>query len=315
MPSSAVRTFSDAEAYGAAIRAARVQVTVTERGQFEAKLLRIDFHRLWMQRFSENLPRVVHNAIIPGRAAISFQTRSGPCLLWSGVEMKASQIVQHSSGHDAYQLSRGAACFGSMSLTSEHMASVGATMAGIDLTPPHHMRLLTPSPSAMAKLLRLHAAAGHLAENNPELIANPDSAHGLEQALVEAMVRCLDNSEMHEDSVAQRQHELIMHRFFRLLEEDQAQPLYVPEICQAIGVSDRTLRVCCHEQFGMGPKHYLLLRRLHLAERALRRAAPGTTTVTDVATRYGFWHLGLFASEYRSLFGEPPSATLRRQPS
>lgn len=55
-----------------------------------------------------------------------------------------------------------------------------------------------------------------------------------------------------------------------------------------------------------------MLRRMHLARRALRRAAGGET-VTDVATRYGFWQLGRFAVEYRALFGETPSATLRRQ--
>jgi AraC-like DNA-binding protein len=147
-------------------------------------------------------------------------------------------------------------------------------------------------------------------ENTPEIIANPDAARGLEQALVEAMVGCLGKSEVREDSVAQRQHQLIMCRFRGLLEESPAQPNYIPEICRAIRVSEQTLRVCCHEQFGMGPKHYLLLRRLHLARRELRKAAPDATTVTDIVTR---WHFGLFAGEYQSLFGEPPSVTLHRQ--
>jgi hypothetical protein len=40
----------------------------------------------------------------------------------------------------------------------------------------------------MAKLQRLHAVAGNLAERSPEIIANPDAARGLEQALIEAMV-------------------------------------------------------------------------------------------------------------------------------
>ena len=186
-------------------------------------------------------------------------------------------------------------------------------MAGSELTPPRDTLVVTPQTGAMAKLQRLHAAAGHLAETAPEIIANPDAAYGLEQALIEAMVGCLGDNETREDSVAQRQHELIIRRFRRVVEENPDQPLYVPELCKAIGVSERTLRVCCQEQLGIAPKRYLLFRRLHLARRALRKGLPATTTVTEIATRYGFWHFGRFAGEYQSLFGESPSVTLRRQ--
>ena len=58
MPSSAVRTFSDPDDYATSMRATKAEVTVTGRGKFTAKLIRIDLHRLWMQRFSDNLPRV-----------------------------------------------------------------------------------------------------------------------------------------------------------------------------------------------------------------------------------------------------------------
>jgi AraC-like DNA-binding protein len=312
MPSSAVRTFTDPDDYAATIRATKAEVTVTGRGQFTAEIIRIDLHRLWMQRFSDNLPRVAHSAGKSGRTIISFRTHPGPSLLWGGAEMHPTNIVRHGQGEGTFQRSSGSASWGAMSRPMEVAAAVGETLAGCDLMPPRNALLITPLPSAMARLQRLHAAAGQLAEDAPEIIANPDAARGLEQALIETMVSCLAHREGGENSLAQGHHAIVMRRFRRVVEENPEQSLYVPEICNAIRVSSRTLRVCCQEHLGMGPKRYLLLRRMHLARRALRNAAPDATTVTDIATRYGFWQLGRFAVEYQSVFGESPSVTLHR---
>jgi AraC-like DNA-binding protein len=73
-----------------------------------------------------------------------------------------------------------------------------------------------------------------------------------------------------------------------------------------------TLNTCYWEHRGMGPKHYLLLRRMHMVRRALRDSTSTETTVTEIATRYGFWQFGRLAVEYKALFGESPSATLAR---
>lgn len=314
MPSSAIRSFADPDEYAAAIRATRAELTVLERGRFAAKLTRIDLHRLWMQRFSENLPRVAHSANIPGRAIISFRTQLGPDLSWSGAEMLPTTMTRHNEGQDAYQRSSGPVHWAAMSLSTGDLAALGADVVGCDLTPPEDGLILHPPPFAMTKLLRLHAEAGRLAQTAPEIIVSHEAARGLEQALVLALLSCLRGGEAQRNTVAQRRHTAIMRRFRTAVEAQAEQPLYLTELCAAVGVSAGTLRNCCQEQLGMSPKKFLLLRRLHLANRALREADRTATTVTDIATRFGFWELGRFAVRYGLLFGEPPSATLRNSP-
>ena len=62
----------------------------------------------------------------------------------------------------------------------------------------------------------------------------------------------------------------------------------------------------------MSPMQYLWLRRMNLVRRELQQQNL-RTTVTTTAMNFGFWHLGRFADEYRSLFGESPSSTLARR--
>jgi AraC-like DNA-binding protein len=312
MPSSAVRTFSDPDDYAACIRNSTAEMTITGRGVFSAKLTRIDLHSLWMQRLSDNLPRIAHLGAME-RPAVTFRTRPGPSLLRGGVEVSPTHIVRHTENESGFQHSSGLADWAAMSLPIEDMVSVGAAIADLDLTPPKDPTLVAPSPAAMAKLQGLHAAASRLAEEAPDIIAHPEAARGLEQALIEAMVGCLANREGRANSLAQGQHAIVMRRFRRVVEENPEEPLYIPDICKTIGISPRALLVSCQEHFGMGPKRYLLLRRMHLVRRALRQATPGTTSVTEMAMRYGFWQLGRFAVKYHSLFGEVPSATLRRE--
>ena len=314
MPFSAVRSFSDPEDYAEAIRGTKAEITVAGRGHFAARHTRIDLQHLRMQRFSESLPRVMHSATVSGRAIITFSTHPGAGMFRAGLEMRPTCIMRLSEGDCAFHRSAGAASWAAMSLPVEVMVSAGAAVGGCDLAPPCSTLSVTPEAAAMARLQHLHAAVARLAEHTPGTLGNPATAHSLEQTLVEAMIRCLSGAERPADTLALQHQCVIMRRFRRVLELHRHQPVYIPELCAEIGVSDRALRACCHRQLGMGPHRYLLLRRMHLAHRALLGGAPAETTVTDIATRYGFWQFGRFAQDYKFLFGEVPSATLARGP-
>jgi AraC family ethanolamine operon transcriptional activator len=86
----------------------------------------------------------------------------------------------------------------------------------------------------------------------------------------------------------------------------------VPQISLELGVSRRTIEYLFHDLLGTSPRVYFMMRRLNLCRHALMTAHPGKATVASIATRFGFYELGRFASAYRHFFGELPSETLRR---
>ena len=86
----------------------------------------------------------------------------------------------------------------------------------------------------------------------------------------------------------------------------------IQEISDRLGVSSRQLFRAFDAEIGISPAKYLKNYRMTQARLELIEADPAAATVTKVAHAWGFWELGRFAVEYRRLFGESPSQTLRR---
>jgi transcriptional regulator GlxA family with amidase domain len=80
----------------------------------------------------------------------------------------------------------------------------------------------------------------------------------------------------------------------------------------ASGVSGRTLLQHFRDSKGVSPIRYLRNARFAKVRDALAQSEPADS-VTAIALRWGFSHMGRFAVEYRKRFGESPSQTLRRR--
>lgn len=135
-----------------------------------------------------------------------------------------------------------------------------------------------------------------------------------QQAVMMAMLSMLDTSEVDSavsNSFMRRQRVVAQARDYVLAHRDQV--ITVPELCERLYVSRRTLQYCFEDVLGISPIQYLRIIRLNGARRHLRQDLSGSRTVRDIAADWGFWHFSQFSSDYRKLFGQSPSESLRQR--
>lgn len=313
MPGSGTGTFIDPDDYQASLRQARIELLVTPRTAFNARLTWATLHRLELLRSEEDVSRVAYVSLDPALVFVGFTTRPDPMMRWGGQELQPNEIIFHSSGERFHQQTTASCSWSLVGLPPEHLERYGSALTGRMLTAPPAARILRPAARHTARLRRLHAQACRLAETRPKVLARPEVARAIEQGLIHAMVICTA-ARAREDGAARRHRAQIMIRFEEVLAEQPNQQLHLPGLCALIGVSERTLRSCCAEFLGIGPSRYMLRRRLKAVRLALRDADPAVASVAEIAASYGFSELGRFAAVYRAEFGVSPSTTLQRAP-
>jgi len=174
--------------------------------------------------------------------------------------------------------------------------------------------LVVPVRPAAAQALRslhLRGRAGLQAE--PALLGDEQALRRLRDDLLmewlEAIPSPIDTVGLEGVQARKR----VVDRACALLREQADDPPTVLQVCAAIGASPRKLAYCFRDVLGTTPVRYQRTLRLNGARRELLGASRvPATSVQDAAARWGFWHLGGFAAEYRRHFGELPSQTLRR---
>ena len=308
MPKSRTATFSDPYEYQTFHPDGSQKVVVTARGEYRSRLTLIELHRLWMRSGWQTLPTVHHAALREDQSPIAFPIKLP--MMVGGIEVQPGELFVTGLGGDYHGRSPAQLHWGSLSLTPDNLAAFGRALAGRDLEHPAETRVIHPEPAAMARLLRLYTAVEGIETSSPEILAHPEVAKAIEQELARAVIACLAGTVSTESPQPLRAK--VMRRFEQMIESHRDEPLYLADVCEAVGVSGRTLRLYCQELLGMAPHRYLWLRRVHLVRRALTLADPAKTNVTTIANDHGFAELGRFAVAYRNMFGEAPSMTLRR---
>lgn len=95
-----------------------------------------------------------------------------------------------------------------------------------------------------------------------------------------------------------------------LMEAEPEVDWTVVDLARRVGVTSRGLQDAFARHVGTPPMTYLRQVRLRRAHADLLAADPARTSVADIASRWGFAHLGRFAAAYRQRYGCAPSRSL-----
>jgi AraC family transcriptional regulator, ethanolamine operon transcriptional activator len=106
------------------------------------------------------------------------------------------------------------------------------------------------------------------------------------------------------ERIARQARDLVMAR-------PESPPTLV-DLCEHLHVGVRALNYAFQHAVGTSAGEYLRVVRLNrVREELLAARGGGRVILSTIAAHWGFWHASQFARQYRALFGERPSETLR----
>jgi AraC family transcriptional regulator, ethanolamine operon transcriptional activator len=303
------QTFSSFEAYADAIQSVGLRTICLGPKRTNFALSYLTMNNLTVQWGQDGCPNMSEGTVSPGGIGIVMPSQNVQSISVNGRSCDDRSLMVLTPGDEFCIVATNWNRWFSVFIPDEMRGELNGTPAAIESSSSF---LQVP----LSRAERFRSAMDHLSlivRKEPAAFDSPavlnTTARKLAQTVREALGGDLDVTQ------PQDRREIPKKQIIRKAMDfvDQRAGEYVPvrELATAAGVSERTLRTAFREYFRIGPVRFLKLRTLHQARRALIDSDCSTTTVADIATRFGVWEFGRFAHDYRLLFGELPSETLR----
>ena len=144
------------------------------------------------------------------------------------------------------------------------------------------------------------------AESRPEIISRREESLAL--AVLDALF-----DESNAEKVCSAKAQGFVTKALEIIHDSELDGIAASELCAQTQCSQRTLEKGFSDRFGITPKKYINGLRLARVHKGLRYFdAQDCDSIIELAGIQGFWHMGQFAADYRRIYGELPSDTLKR---
>lgn len=254
---------------------------------------------------------------VPHGWATMALIRSDEGSRWAGNQVKPGIVLGNPPGVEIDGWVTPGFGWTSVSVSPALWADAGR-LAGLEDRPPRHL-ILSPIPAGL--YARLESQLRHVrrlllsASHNPSLATGANRvAREIALTLTSLVWELGSGGNQKHLTCSGRLH--LARRAEEWMRHHLSDPVGIPDVCLALNVSRRELEYAFRAIFDVSPWGYFQKLRLNAVYRDLRRTStniPGN--VTEIAMTHGITHLGRFSAQYRELFGEWPSETIRRNRS
>lgn len=268
-----------------------------------------------VQVFRESTNQAVHEAGAPwnGSRAIGVPVRMDGAAMFRGEPVDTEALVTLGAGDELdFYTPRGFEIFG-LVVDEDALEAHARQVEHRDLAAALAGRgVFKPGTDRLSEFRRLLMSVMQSLDVNPVALQYRQTQRVLAQSMLGAVVAVVADeagAAKTASACAGRRHVVDAAKSF--MQSRIAEPITVADLCRELGVSRRTLQYSFQEVLGINPVAFLRAMRLNGVRRDLKSAARPADSVQDIAARWGFWHLGHFVTDYKRMFGELPSETLR----
>jgi AraC family ethanolamine operon transcriptional activator len=304
------RDFDDFDAMTALAAAWDVKAARVDSGPFAARLELAQTAELQIVRLAAANGLLITGTTPRGAAGVAFHIAAPGGIRSLGRSIDAHRVAPARLGHsEVHWLSNGpfeeVVILADCALFERHLSTQlhkEAAKLGPDW-------LVRPAAGAATCADRGRALSGLLTVLSSNVLTSAAAKHRLQECALHILLDGLETDASAAPVTSLSARRRVARAAEEVLRARLDDPPSLTELCDALNVPERTLHAAFQEGFGMAPKVYLRALRLSAAHMRLRC---GRGSVTEAATDLGFFHFGRFSGEYRAMFGEAPSETLRR---
>jgi AraC family transcriptional regulator, ethanolamine operon transcriptional activator len=306
------RTFSSFEPFFEAIRHSNLRAMVLESDRGNWVLTNLLLSKLSVQIGQATGNALVQGSPLPGGISIFFLTQGLSAMSGNGCRFDECTMLVGKPGDEFCLAAHSPRRWCSVYIANQDLASVSGQPAAALSS---RSGLIQLEAHQMVRFRSVIQGLEDVVQQAPDAFNSPVAQDAAWQKLIPEICTVLalphaGESPLGRPTLSRRE---IILRSMEFLAQHDGEYLSVGQLAASAGVSERTLRDSYQQYFGVSPVQYLNRRTLHKVRNALKNADPSLRTITRIAADFGVWQLGRFARDYRSLFGELPSETLRRK--